>query len=121
MASLEMGHALERRGAELVVDEPLPVPNDVRLLVADRLDRLSDGAVTCWWSVRRWRCRRCTRLRLPCGPGGASQPLTEVVEMGMMEVNEGSRLRFTHPLVVSVAYGELDAADRRRCTGGWPR
>jgi tetratricopeptide (TPR) repeat protein len=114
MASLEMGHALERRGGALAVDEPLPVPNDVRLLVADRLDRLSDAA--------RDLLVVCSALALPTvhtasaalrDPRGASRPLAEVVEMGMMEVNEGSRLRFTHPLVASVAYGELDAADRQ--------
>ncbi|MDQ1358574.1 MAG: hypothetical protein QOG44_2947 [Acidimicrobiaceae bacterium] len=113
MASLEMGHALQRRGRELAVDEPLPVPSDVRLLVADRLDRLSDAA--------RDLLAVCSALSLPTietvsvalhDPTRSSQTLAEVVEMGVMEVDEGSRLRFAHPLVASVAYGELSADDR---------
>ena len=114
LVSLEMGHALQRRGGDLAVDEPLPVPTDVRLLVADRLDPLSDAArdllVVCAALTQPTVDSIAAALR---DPRRAADTVAEVVGMGLMEVNEGSRLRFAHPLVASVAYGALAAEDRQ--------
>ena len=108
MVSLEMGRALQRRGSDtLLIDDPLPIPNDVRLLVADRLDRLSDAA--------RDLLVVCAALAHPTTdvlaaaldePARAAQSLAEVVELGVMEI-DGRRLRFAHPLVASVAYADV--------------
>jgi DNA-binding CsgD family transcriptional regulator len=106
MVAVEMGRALERRGEEPAVDKPLPVPSDVRLLVADRLDRLSGPA--------RDLLMTCSAITHPTvetvaaalhDPSLAAGALSEVVELGVMEV-DGIRIRFTHPLVASVAYAE---------------
>ncbi|HEY2793614.1 MAG TPA: AAA family ATPase, partial [Micromonosporaceae bacterium] len=43
MVSLEMARALQRRGREPAVDEPLPVPADLRVLVTERLRLLSES------------------------------------------------------------------------------
>jgi DNA-binding CsgD family transcriptional regulator len=112
MVSLEMGHALQRRGHQPAGDEPLLVPTDVRLLVADRLDRLSDGArdllVVCSALAHPTVATAAAALG---DPSSATQILAEVVEAGVLDV-EGSRLRFVHPLVASVAYAELAVDDR---------
>ncbi|MDP9074072.1 MAG: AAA family ATPase, partial [Actinomycetota bacterium] len=113
MVAVEMGRALERRGEEPAVDKPLPVPSDVRRLVADRLDRLSDPA--------RDLLVACSAITHPTvetvaaalhDPSLAAQALSDVVELGVMEV-DGVRLRFTHPLVASVAYAELGTEVRQ--------
>ncbi len=114
MASLEMGRALQRRGDDkLSIDDPLPVPSDVRLLVADRLDRLSDAArdllVVCAALAHPTMDVLATALD---EPARAAQSLTEVVELGVMEI-DGRRLRFAHPLVASVAYADVSSEARR--------
>ena len=113
MVSLEMGRALQRRGDDkLLIDDPLPVPSDVRLLVADRLDHLSDAArdllVVCAALTHPSMDVLATAL---AEPAHAAQSLAEVVELGVMEI-DGRRLRFAHPLVASVAYADLSSEAR---------
>ncbi len=113
MVSLEMARALQRQGHEPAAHEPLPVPSDVRLLVAERVRGLSDSA--------RDVLLICSALAHPSvdlvaaamdSPQGASAALAEVVQSGVLELT-GQRLRFTHPLLASIPYAQLLPDDRR--------
>ena len=113
MVSMEMARALQRRGAEPAAHDPLPVPRDVRLLVADRLRGLSGPA--------RELLLVCSGLAHPSvelvsaamtDPAAAAQALAEAVQSGVLEL-DGQRLRFTHPLLASVPYADLLPEDRR--------
>jgi DNA-binding CsgD family transcriptional regulator/Flp pilus assembly protein TadD len=113
MISLEMGRALQRLGHEPAAHDPLPVPSDVRLLVADRLRGLSEPA--------RDLLLVCSALAHPSldvvaaamdDPASAAQSLAEAVHTGVLEL-DGQRLRFTHPLLASVPYADLLPDERR--------
>lgn len=113
MVSLEMGRALQRRGHEPAAHDPLPVPSDVRLLVAERLSGLSQPA--------RELLLVCSALAHPSvdivteamgNLAAAARALDEVVQIGVLEL-DGQRLRFTHPLLSSIPYADLLPDDRR--------
>ncbi len=118
MVSLEMSRALRHRSTDtILIDDPLPVPSDVRLLVADRLNRLSDAA--------RDLLVVCAALAHPsidalatavAAPARVTETLTEVIELGLIEI-DGRRVRFAHPLMASVAYADLSDAARARLHG----
>ena len=107
--ALEIGRGLERRGAIPRGGEPLPVPDRLQDLMHDRLASLP----------------RRTREALPV-VAALSRPtpalvsaatsdeaaLRPALEAHVLEL-ESERLRFSHPLLASVAYQSLDALGRR--------
>jgi DNA-binding CsgD family transcriptional regulator len=118
MMCLEMARSLERRGGDPAPGEPLSVPADLRSLVSERLQGLSDGA------------RRLLLVAAALGQptvdavtaalpdaGEAATSLREAVSAGVLEV-DGERVRFTHPLIASVPYADLTPADRRQLHAG---
>lgn len=113
MISLEMGRALQRRGHEPEAHEPLPVPSDIRLLVADRLRGLSLAARD-FLLVSAALAQPSVDLvsAAMIDSRSAQRSLGEVLDAGAMEV-DGQRLRFTHPLIASVPYEGLLPNDRQ--------
>ncbi len=113
MVSLEMGRALQRRGHEPEAHEPLPVPSDIRLLVADRLRGLSRAARD-FLLVSAALAHPSVELvsAATIDSTAAQQSLGEVLEAGALEV-DGQRLRFTHPLLASVPYEAMMSSDRQ--------
>jgi DNA-binding CsgD family transcriptional regulator len=113
MAGLEIGQALQRLGREPPADEPLPVPTDLRVLVADRLDVLSPQT--------RDLLLLCAALAHPTVEtlltlGNADlhrRGLDEALAAGVVEC-DGDRIRFVHPLLASVPYAGLTPDARRR-------
>jgi DNA-binding CsgD family transcriptional regulator len=113
MAGLEIGQALQRLGAEPPADEPLPVPTDLRVLVADRLDSLAPQT--------RDLLLLCAALAHPTvemllgfgDPDLHRRGLDEALAAGVVEC-EGNRIRFVHPLLASVPYAGLTPDARRR-------
>jgi len=112
MACLEIGRALQRLGAEPSPDEPLPVPTDLRALVADRLSGLQ--------AQTKELLPLCAALAQPTRTlllnlGDAekvAQALAEAQQARVL-ICEGDRVRFAHPLLASVPYADLTPAQRR--------
>ena len=113
MMSLEMGRALQRRGAEPSPDQPLPVPSDLRILVTERLKGLSETAreVLLLASALAHPDARTIANALD-DPSSVVACLEELTLAGAIEVDE-QRLRFGHPLLASVPYEELNGERRR--------
>ncbi len=113
MAGLEIGHALQRLGREPLADEPLPVPTDLRVLVAERLDGLAPQTreLLLWCAAM---AHPTVASLLGLGDGDATRSaLDEALAAGVVEC-EGDRIRFVHPLLASVPYAGLTPDARRR-------
>jgi DNA-binding CsgD family transcriptional regulator len=113
MACLEIGRALQRLGREPLPDEPLPVPTDLRVLVAERLRGLApatrDLLLLCAATAHP-----TVEMVLSIGdPQVNATALTEAVAAGVVEC-EGDRIRFVHPLLASVPYAGLTPEARRQ-------
>ena len=107
--ALEIGRGLQRQRSSPHGGEPLPVPDRLQDLMRDRLASLPPR----------------TREALPVA-AALSRPTPALVsavtsdeavlgpalEAHVLEL-EGERLRFSHPLLASVAYHSLDALGRR--------
>ena len=115
MMCLEMARALQLRGREPEVGEPLPVPADFRALVTERLKGVSEQARQLLLDHRG-----------PCSPDRSTRSrrrwairprrhaaLAEAVEAGLLEF-DGERIHFRHPLIASIPYADLAPTDRRR-------
>jgi DNA-binding CsgD family transcriptional regulator/tetratricopeptide (TPR) repeat protein len=114
MVCLEMARALQRRGGEPGADEPLPVPADLRSLVTDRLAGLSPAARRLLMLISAMAQPSVESVAAATGePADVSGSLAEVLAAGVVEL-DGSRLRFTHPLLASIPYADLLPAERRR-------
>ncbi|HEY7858245.1 MAG TPA: AAA family ATPase [Candidatus Nanopelagicales bacterium] len=112
MMCVEMARALERRGAEPSVSEPLPVPADFRLLVTERLHGLSASTRDLLLVTGALAQPTVTAVADAVGdPTRAARCLEEAVAAGIVEV-DGERVRFTHPLIASIPYEDLTVESR---------
>ncbi len=113
MLALEMSNALHRRGFEPAPDEPLPIPADIRILVAERVDGLSAPArdVVALCSALT-HPSVSTLAKLVADPASLPRDLVELTRAGVMEADD-TRLRFVHPLMSSVPYESLSTEQRR--------
>ena len=113
MMCLEMARAIQRRGDEPEVGEPLTVPADLRVLVADRLSGLTEGAQWVLLVSAALAQPTLTALVAESGrPDATAQSLHEALAAGVLEL-DGERIRFTHPLIASIPYADLTPAARR--------
>ena len=109
--ALELGRALDRRAEPVAPGEPLPVPATLKELVARRLAllpaetldavRLAAFAGECPLDL--------LALALDAEPWDALRP---AIDADVIEI-AGGRVRFTHPLLASVARAGTDGAERR--------
>ena len=114
MLCLEMARALQRRGAEPAVGEPLPIPADLRVLVAERLGTLSPDALDLVLLAAALARPTIDLLLMAADDqSDASRRLAEAVRAGILEL-DNDRVRFTHPLIASVSYADLSPEERRR-------
>ena len=114
MMFLEMARALQRRGSEPRPEEALPVPADLRVLVAERLRDLGPRTrelLLLTGALAQPTVATVTSLVRPAAAGAAA--LAEALDAGVLE-RDGERLRFTHPLIASIPYDDLAPAARRR-------
>lgn len=107
--ALEIAAAAERRGS-LVDGAPLDVPGSLGDLLGERLSGLSPEALDAIVLVAS-SSQAVTPLVERAAGGGDG--LAEAVRQAMLEA-DGVRLRFTHPLIGSVAYGLATPEERRR-------
>ncbi len=114
MVCLEMARALQRRGREPAVDEPLPVPADLGVLVTERLHGLTEQArelLLIAGALARPTIAAVTAAAHD--PATTASALTAVTRAGLLEF-DGERIHFTHPLIASIPYAGLHPVDRRR-------
>lgn len=111
--ALEVGLALARSDARPVSGRPLPVPEDLRDLVRDRLRRLPVAAREVA-EVAAALSRPTVQLVEAAlgGDGRVAAGLERAVQAGLLAV-QGDRIHFTHPLFASGVYSE--ASRERRC------
>ena len=107
--ALEIAAAADRRGS-LADGAPLDVPESLGDLLRERLSELSPQAVD---TIELVASSSQAIMSVVESAAGRSDGLDEAVREVVLEV-DGERLRFTHPLIGSVAYGIATPEERRR-------
>jgi DNA-binding CsgD family transcriptional regulator len=114
--ALELGRALERRGRRLDPGEPLPVPADVLELARARLASLP-AATTAALRIAA-ALSQPTLALVSAAAGRDASVLEPAVEAQVVEL-DGDRIRFTHPLLATAAYGgTAGRRDLHACLAG---
>ncbi len=107
--ALEIGRALARRGIVRVTDGPLPVPDTLSGLIAERLAELPAPVADALGIVAVMPGAPVSRY-LAAGMAGGD--LDAAVLAGVLEVDAG-RLRFSHPLLASAVLAAIPPARLR--------
>jgi DNA-binding CsgD family transcriptional regulator len=113
MACIEIGRALQRLGSEPSAGEPLPVPTDLRALVADRLGGLHPETRELLLVCAAIAQPTVALLRTAGPEDTMSRALADAQAARILTV-DGTRIRFTHPLLASVPYADLSPSARRQ-------
>jgi DNA-binding CsgD family transcriptional regulator len=106
--ALQLADALERRGGR-VPDEGLPIPETLADAVRERLGALSPGARAALLPVA---ALAQPTLHLVRAGAAEAEGVEEAVQAGVLQI-DGQRLRFAHPLLASLVYGDASGAERR--------
>jgi DNA-binding CsgD family transcriptional regulator/tetratricopeptide (TPR) repeat protein len=110
--ALEYARVLLDHPSRPVTSEPLPLPQSLTDLVRRRVRRLAPGARRAGWLAAA-SADPCERLiRAACGDGESWAAIDQAIDAGILE-RDGEMLRFTHPLLRSVLYGEMTINQRR--------
>ena len=109
--ALEIARSIVQLERPWTPGAPLPVPDNLRALVVERLCGLSSPARAVALVVAVLR-RATVDLVRAAGTSGTDGALDEGVDAGVLEV-DGERVRFTHPLLASVLYAGATGAERR--------
>ena len=97
--ALEVASALQRRGGTLAPGEELPIPSNLDDLLQERLANLSAAALEAARTVAAMADPTLPLVESALGPD-SDAALAETLAARILEV-DGSRLRFTHPLLGS--------------------
>jgi DNA-binding CsgD family transcriptional regulator len=101
---LELARALRDRAEPLSPDDPLPVPRSLRELLRERLDTLPAGVRQALLDVAALAQPTLELVYPPTVAAG--------VDAGVLEL-DGTRLRFTHPLVASILLADAAPEAKR--------
>jgi DNA-binding CsgD family transcriptional regulator len=112
--ALELANALLRQQGVPEPGRALPVPATLQDLVSERLSALPH-AVQKLLAVVAALSDPTAEVVEAAGVGGA---IDEAVKSGVLGVSEGGRLRFSHPMLASGAYGRLGPRARRELHRG---
>jgi DNA-binding CsgD family transcriptional regulator len=107
--ALELARAVEREGSRPGLELPT-LPTEAEALVRTRLEALPETSGQALAAVAA--LSQPTRRVVTAAVADAGEALDAAVQAGILE-EEGGRLRFTHPLLASGAYGLLEAGERR--------
>jgi DNA-binding CsgD family transcriptional regulator len=110
--ALEIARSIDQLERPWTPGAPLPVPDNLRALVVERLSGLSSPARAVALVVAVLRRATVDLVRAAAGTSGTDDALDEAVDTGVLEV-DGERVRFTHPLLASVLYAGATGAERR--------
>ena len=113
MMCLEMARALQRRGGGPAPSDPLPIPADLKVLVTERLRGLAPR--TRQFLLLAGALAQPTVTAVSAAVGDAVQAansLEEAIAAGVLDV-DGERIRFTHPLMASIPYADLNLMARQ--------
>lgn len=105
--ALEIAHALARKGAGST--DAITVPDSLADLLRERLAELS---ATARHAILLTSAAAQPRTRIVENAAGGNDGLSEAISSGILEL-EGTRLRFSHPLLGSVAYESAAPWERR--------
>jgi len=105
--ALELGRALLSHDRGLEPGERLPVPDDIRMLVRERLRPLSEPTQTALLLAAAMPDPTVQQVE---AAGGLA--LDEAIEAGLITV-VGDRIRFVHPLLASGIYAAAGSQRRR--------
>jgi DNA-binding CsgD family transcriptional regulator len=117
--AVELGRALQESGEATSPDEPLPVPERLRRLLAERIANLpGDGRRALLVASATGRPTQSLLAR--CGVTSAGPPGSEphdglcaAVRAGVVVLEPDGAIRFTHPLLREMVYADADIASRR--------
>jgi DNA-binding CsgD family transcriptional regulator len=113
LVALEVGRALLEHGGEA---GDLPIPASLQGLVGDRLALLPAPAREAARVAAALSRPTPALLGLVMGGSRAEAAVEEAVRAGVVEL-DGGQLRFTHPLLASVAYAQTPPSERRELHG----
>ena len=109
--AVELARALRDAGRDVEPHEPLPVPHDLRELLLARLARLPESTQETLLLAAAVSQPTLELLERAI-PGRAVDDVDAAAEAGVVEL-DGSRVRFTHPLLASTHYESAPRARRR--------
>jgi len=113
MFAVELGRALQERG-EVSPTSPLPVPDRLRGLLAERLARLSSaGRPPLLIAAAAARPSRDLIERCGADPDG----LADAIEAGVVTAALDGAVRFTHPLLREMVYADARTEELRWAHG----
>ena len=107
--ALEIGRALARRGIVRITEGPLPVPDTLSALIAERLRELPASVADALGIVAVMPGAPVSRY---LATGIAGSDLDAAVLAGVLEADSG-RLRFSHPLLASAVLAAVPPARLR--------
>ncbi len=110
--ALECARALLERPRLPRTNEPVPIPPSLGDLVRRRACRLTPRVRQVGRLVAASSDPRERLIRAACDDGESWDAIDEAVDDGIIE-RDGDALRFTHPLLRSVLYGEMRLNERR--------
>jgi DNA-binding CsgD family transcriptional regulator len=110
--ALEIARVLNARGLRPTADDPLPIPDTLDEILAQRVGGLSARVRRVALLVSAASQPTTSLLRRAVGRDSANAGIAAGVETGILEL-DGNRIGFTHPLLASVAYSIATAQDRR--------
>jgi DNA-binding CsgD family transcriptional regulator len=110
--ALECARALPGHPPMSLSNEPIPIPRTLSDLVRDRMRGLTPDALLVGRLVAASSNPRERTIRLACGDGESWRAIDRAIDDGVIE-RDGDALRFTHPLLRSVVYGDMRLDERR--------
>ena len=96
-----------------LTNEPIPIPRSLSDLVRRRVRRLTPDVRRVGRLVAASSDPRERLIRAACDDGESWAAIDQAVDAGLIE-RDGETLRFTHPLLRSVLYGEMPPNERRQ-------
>ena len=111
--AIECARALLDRGGTCPAHEPIPVPQSIADLVRCRLRDATANSLRVAQLLAASSCHREETIVAAYGDPEPWVAIDQAIDDGLVERADGA-LRFTHPLLKPVLYGEMTLAERRQ-------